>query len=74
MKKVDEKIENYICIRWFSSSTDITMYWRKTKPFQIWPWKNTHYKWEKMENSDYNSIFDYEGNCFNIYIKKESSK
>ena len=29
---------------------------------------------DKMENSDYNSIFDYEGNCFNIYIKKESSK
>ena len=29
---------------------------------------------DKMENSDYNSIFDYEGNSFNIYIKKESSK
>ena len=29
---------------------------------------------DKMENSDYNSIFDYEGNCFNIYIKKESSE
>ena len=29
---------------------------------------------DKMENSDYNSIFDYEGKSFNIYIKKESSK
>ena len=29
---------------------------------------------DKMENSDYNSIFQYEGNNFNIYIKKESNK
>ena len=29
---------------------------------------------DKMENSDYNSVFEYEGNNFNIYIKKESNK
>tara|TARA_A100001037_G_scaffold132779_1_gene120441 strand:- start:490 stop:1764 length:1275 start_codon:yes stop_codon:yes gene_type:complete len=29
---------------------------------------------DKMENSDYNSIFKYEGSSFNIYIRKESSK
>ena len=29
---------------------------------------------DKMENSDYNSIFKYEGNSFNIYIKKESNR